>query len=193
MSDTTKKVPVGLFVGLGVALIAVIWLFSTYTSAVAYGAQQERAIDATWQNNKQILGTYTTKIAEMAQVPAMARNDLAKVMQASLSARYGEQGSQAAVQWIRESYPGQVDPKLYQRLQATMEAGRTEFSDNQTKLLDQKREYLTHLDYVVQGFWLKLAGYPKMDMDKFNVVTSTSAEQSFSTGVDDGVKLPNSN
>jgi hypothetical protein len=198
LSDTTatRSGPNGLIIGLCVAaaVVAVLFvmLFSSYTGAVAYGAQSEQQINATWENNKQILGTYTTKIGEMAQVPGMARGDLQKVIQTSMSARYGEDGSKATVQWIHENYPGSVDPALYRNIQTAIDAGRTDFSENQKRLLDQKREYQTHLAYVVQGFWLHAAGYPKMDLNKFNVVTSTSAEHSFTTGVDDGVKLPSS-
>jgi len=189
-TSSNRSLLIGLGVIGAVVVIIGISLFSTYASAVAYGTQQEQRLQATWDNNRQILGTYTTKIAEMAQVPGMARNDLQKVIEAGMSSRYGADGSKATMQWIHENYPGSVDPTLYRNIQTAMDAGRTDFSQNQKELLDEKREYQTHLGYLVQGFWLRSAGFPKVDLNKFNVVTSTAAEQSFKTGVDDGVKLP---
>lgn len=179
----------GLLIVVVGFLALAIFGFVSYSSAVAYGAQAEAQISTTWENNKQILGNYTTKVSEMAQVPDMQRDDLAKVMEAAFSGRYGDDGSRAAMQWIREAYPGQLDAQLYRNLQSVIESGRDEFKANQTRLLDQKRVYQTNLNYLIKGFWLRLAGYPKIDLAKFNVVTSTQAEQSFQTGVDNGVTL----
>jgi hypothetical protein len=189
MSDNSNK---GLIIGgsiVGGIVLLIVILIGAYSNAVAFGSQQEQLINATWENNKNILGTYTTKVAEMAQVPAMARDDLSKVISSSMTARYGADGSTATMQWIKENYPGQVDNKLYERIQATIDAGRTDFQTNQTTLLDEKRVYQTNLNYLFKGALLKMAGYPKTDLSKFNIVTSTSAEKSFSTGTDDGVTL----
>lgn len=184
-----KKSTITLLAVLGGIGLAIVLLIGSYASAVAFGAQQERAIEATWNNNRNILGNYTTRVAEMAQVPGMQKDDLREVMQAAFEGRYGENGSQAVMQWIKEAYPGTLDNQLYRNIQSTIESGRIDFQNNQTKLLDQKRVYQTNLDYVFKGTMLKIAGYPKVDLDKFNIVTSTSAERSFQTGVDDGVQL----
>jgi hypothetical protein len=179
----------GLWIGLGIAAAIAIFAVVSYSSAVAFGAQSERQLQATLDNNKNILGNYTTRVAEMAQVPAMARDDLKEVMEAAFNGRYGDNGSQATMQWIKEAYPGTLDPVLYRNIQATIESGRLDFQRNQTLLLDQKRVYQTNLDYVFKGFWLRLAGYPKINLDSIKIVTSSSAERSFETGVDDGVTL----
>lgn len=183
-----NKVPVGWIVAGVIGLLVVIGI-STFVSANNYAVRAEREIQGTWENNRNILGTYTTKITEMAQVPGMQTDALRAVMTDAFQGRYGANGSQAVVQWIREAYPGQVDNKLYQRLMETMDAGRTEFRDNQTKLIDQKREYETQLATFPNGMWMKLLGFPKADLSKFNVVISSSATKSFETGIDDGVKL----
>ena len=135
----------GLGIGVGLLALLIVGVIS-YASAVAFGAQHENGIKATYENNKQILGNYTTRVAEMAQVPEMARDDLAAVMESAFNGRYGENGSQAAVQLIVEAYPGQIDPALYRNLQTTIESGRIEFRDNQTILIDKKRTYQQNLD-----------------------------------------------
>lgn len=179
----------GGLVALCIAGIVALFAAVTLISANNYAVRAEKQIGATWNNNKNILSTYTTKITEMAQVPDMQTDNLTKVMQAAFEGRYGENGSQAIFQAFRESYPGQVDNKLYQTLMTTMDAGRTEFRNNQERLIDQKREYETQLDTFPNGMWMKMLGFPKADLDKYNVVLSTSATKSFETGIDDGVKL----
>ena len=191
MTDTPKKknVPIGVIVAI-VAVLAVIGLgFITYASAVAFGSEQEEAILATQNDNRQVLAQTTTSIKEMAQVPTMAADDLSRVMESAFQGRYGENGSQAAVQLIVEAYPGQIDPVLYRNIQTRIESGRNQFMNNQTKLVDQKRVYQTNLRYLVRGFWLRTAGFPTIDLDAIQPVSSTSANRAFETGVDDGITL----
>lgn len=191
MTDTPKKknVPIGVIVAI-VAVLAVIGLgFITYASAVAFGSEQEEAILATQNDNRQVLAQTTTSIKEMAQVPTMAADDLSRVMESAFQGRYGENGSQAAVQLIVEAYPGQIDPVLYRNIQTRIESGRIQFMNNQTKLVDQKRVYQTNLRYLVRGFWLRTAGFPTIDLDAIQPVSSTSANRAFETGVDDGITL----
>lgn len=183
-----KSTMVGIGVAMTVGVFAVLG-FGTMISAANEGAQLENQIKATQDDNRQILGQYTTRIGEMAQVPAMARDDLRLVMESAFQGRYGEDGSQAVFQWIREAYPGQVDSQLYRNIQVEMSSGRVAFASAQTRLLDQKRIYQTKLDQPISGFWLKLVGYPKTDLDSITIVSSTAANRAFETGVDDGVTL----
>lgn len=190
MTDTaSKKPPIGLIVLL-VGLLAVVSIgFATYASAVAFGSEQEEAILATQNDNRQVLAQTTTSIKEMAQVPTMAADDLSRVMESAFQGRYGENGSQAAVQLIVEAYPGQIDPVLYRNIQTRIESGRIQFMNNQTKLVDQKRVYQTNLRYVIRGFWLRTAGFPTIDLNAIQPVSSTTANRAFETGVDDGITL----
>lgn len=186
--NKTLLITIGSLVAAVILIIALV--IGQYSSAVAYGAKTEADIKATYANNQNILGQYSTKIGEMAQVPAMQRNDLTKLLESAFSARYGDNGSQATLQFIKEAYPGTLSNKLYENLQAEMASGRTEFQNNQTRLIDQKAKYETNLAYVFKGFWLRTAGYPKINMDDYKVIVSTQARKAFETGIDDGIKLP---
>lgn len=181
-----------MLAGIGVlAIVGVIGavLFTGWLGAANDGAALESQIKATQDDNRQVLGQYTIRIAEMGQVPAMQRDDLSKVMSDAFEGRYGEDGSQAVFQWIKEAYPGQVDNQLYRNLQTEMSAGRIAFAANQTKLLDQKRVYETKLNQPISGFFMKLAGYPKLDLNDIRIVSSAAAEKAFETGLDEPVKL----
>lgn len=171
-----------------VALLIGLALAGSYISAYNYGNRSEKSLSTKLEDNQQILGQYTIKVGEMAQVPKAMRNDLLKVIEATFTGRYGQDGSKATWQWIQEQNPN-LDPALYNRLQQTMEAGRNEFTRAQTELLDQKRVYTTNLDSFWTGFWLRTVGYPKIKLEDIKVVKAANTEQVFADGVDPGVKL----
>jgi hypothetical protein len=169
-----------------VAVLAVVGIanYITYRNS---GVRMENDIKARWENNENILGQYSLKVKEAVGVTKLMATDLKEVMRGALEGRYGEDGSQAVFQFIKEAYPGQVDPVLYRQVQQIVVAGRTEFQNNQTALVDAKRVYQNQLDYFWSGLWLGFAGYPKIDLSKYKIITSEHAQESFKTGVDKGV------
>jgi len=176
--------------------IAVVVLFLTvllvgvvsYITNHNYGNRAEQTIVAEHKNLKNILGQYSLKISEAAQIPKMQSDDLVKIFTRTLPARYGKDGSQAAFQWIQEQNPA-LDQTSYTKIQQLIEAGRNKFENSQTKFIDTKRVYKTALGYFWKGLWLKIAGYPKINLDDYTIVTSQYAEDSFETGIDKGLKL----
>ena len=175
-----------------IKLVTVLALGGTIVGSFVtnynYGNQAEKVIIAEHKDLQNILGQYTTKIREMAQVPGLQSQQLAEVFTGAIEARYGGDGSQAAFQWIQEQNPN-LDQSTYKQLQQAMEAGRNKFEVRQSRLIDVKREYETNLGYLYKGFWLNVAGYPKIDLDDYDIVISTHAKESFETGIDDGITL----
>lgn len=162
--------------GAALAIFAV-----SYISAANRGNRMEEAIKSTYENNQQMLGQYGHRIAEAAQVTDMARDDLLKVVREAISGRYGDDGSKAVFQAINEQNPT-VDPELYRKLQQLIESGRREFQDGQTRLIDQKRVYTTALGTFWGGMFMGMAGYPKVDLDKYKAITTDRASQVFEAG-----------
>ena len=123
-----------------------------------------------------------------------SKNDFKEVYEATMAGRYGDSGSEAMFQFLKEQSP-QLDSALYIKIQQIMEAGRNEFRVAQTRLVDQKRVYVTNLGYVWKGFWLETAGYPTLNVgyaggtDDFEIITSEYAIDAFETGVDKGIVL----
>jgi len=173
-------------VGVIVALVAVLAI--SYISAFNSGNRMEQGLKATYANNENILAQFGQKVAEVAQVPDMARDDIIAVARAALEGRYGENGSQAVFQMITEQNPS-VDPALYRQIQQVIEGGRNEFQNAQTRLIDQKRAYETALGSFWQGMWLRIAGYPKVNLDDFKVISTTRAQQAFEAGVEAPMQL----
>jgi hypothetical protein len=173
---------------LGAIVLISISLFASYVGAYNNANAYEKQIIAVYDNNKNILTQYTNRVQEVAQVPALQRDDLMAVVTAALQGRYGNNGSQATFQWIQEQNP-QINSSVYINLQEVITAGRISFQDNQTKLLDLKRAYETELGSFWSGMWMKFAGYPMINLKDYDIVTSTSTNQIFDSGNDTPIKL----
>ncbi len=171
-------VVVGIIVG--VAGIA----FMSYVSANNYGVQVEAQLKAKYDDNRNILAQYGQKISEMVQVPEMMKNDLKEVVTAAIEGRYGEDGSRATWQWIQEQNP-QLGQDTYLQIQRAIEAGRDEFKNSQTAMLDIKRSYETSLGYFWKGLWLRIAGFPKVDLEKYRIISTDRANNAFESGKED--------
>lgn len=182
------------WVFLGVLATVALVIVGSYITNANYGNRAERTLEATWEDNENILAQYSLKISEIAQVPAMYREDVKDIYSDVLAGRYGDNGSQAMFQFLKEQNPN-IDASLYTNIQQAMEAGRNEFRVAQTRLVDQKRVYVTNLGYVWKGFWLEQAGYPTLNVgyaggtDDFEIITSEYAVEAFETGVDQGITL----
>ena len=182
------------YVFLGIVAAVAFALIASYVTNANYGNRAERVLEATWEDNENILAQYSLKVNEVVQVPAMYKNDFKEVYEAAMSGRYGDNGSEAMFQFLKEQNP-QLDSALYIKIQQIMEAGRNEFKVAQTRLVDQKRVYVTNLGYVWKGFWLDTAGYPMLNVgfqggaDDFEIITSEYAIDAFETGVDKGIDI----
>lgn len=163
---------------LVVLVVGMAFAAITYINYANYGNRTEQSLIAIRDNNKNIYATYTQKVMEAAQVPEMARDDMIKVVTAAVQGRYGNEGSKATFQVLREQNPN-IDPKLYSKIQQLIESGRNDFQNGQTKQLDAVRSYKTALGNVVGGAVLHFAGYPKIDLKEFEIVTTDRTETVF--------------
>ena len=164
-------------------------LVMSYISNYNYGNEAENQIRAEYSNMENILAQYSLKVSEAAQVPQMKVEDLSRVTKEALSGRYGPHGSQAIFQWIQENHPGNVTDDLYVQIQQIIEAGRDKFENAQTKFIDTKKVYETNLGYFWKGLWLRIAGYPKINLNDYKIISSEHAVKAFEKGVDTPVKL----
>lgn len=160
----------------------------SYVHYANYGNATEQALDAKYEDSQNVLATYTTKIAEIAQVPQMYQNGLKSVINATFNGRYGPDGSKAVVQFIKEQNMT-LDPSMYKQIQDQMIAGRDSFQTSQTLVIDSVRSYKTSLNNVWGGFWLRIAGYPKINLDKYKPVINAHTAEAFETKRDEGIKL----
>lgn len=165
-----------------VAFMAVVGMVgaSSYVSAYNYGNQIENSLSATKEQNRNILAQYGQKVQESVQVPEMYKSDLIELTKAAIGGRYGPSGSQASMQWLKEQNPN-LDISVYKQIQQLIEAGRNDFQNGQTRQIDLKRQYETALGSFWQGMWMKMAGYPKINLGDFAIVSTDRADTAFKT------------
>ena len=178
-----------LWIVLGFFALVGVTVVGTYVSYANQGATSEQQIKAKYENMQNVLSGYSLKVAEAAQVPSMYKNAVIDVAKAAISGRYGANGSQATFQFLKEQNPN-LDPKLFVKIEEIIEGGRDNFQIEQTQFIDMKRSYQTQLALVWSGFWLRTAGYPKLDFSQYKTITSEHSNEAFATGVDKGLVLP---
>ena len=174
---------------VGIIFVGIIALLgASYVTNFNYGNRAEKTIVAVYTNNQNVLSSYTITVMEMAQIAEMQKDDVLAVVTAAMSSRYGADGSKAMMQFITEQNPN-LDPAVYRNLQNVIAAGRVKFENNQTKLIDTKRVYETKLGTFWTGMWLRIAGYPSIDLDEYKIVVAASTKETFETGIDAPLKI----
>lgn len=189
MQKSIRNILLGI--GAFFLFVVVIPLFiaiSTYVKWHDYANTTETQLTTTLQNNTAIRSEYYNKIQELVQLPAMYADDLKKVYNGAIEGRYGVNGSQATVQFIHEANPN-LDPDMYKQIMRVMEAGRNEFANNQTRLMDMKAIYVTNLGNVWSGFWIHLTGYPKIDLNSIKTINTEKANSELETGISTPLQL----
>lgn len=165
---------------VALVLILVVGYFIMGVSVSNEAARLEAQLKAQYDDNRNVYDNYFKKVKEIAQVPEMYVNDLQKVYKTAIGARYGENGSKAIFQFIREHNPN-FDSSMYSRIQQVIEAGRKDFEVAQRMLLDKKSIYLGKLEQFPWGYFARAHGWPKIDLTKIDIVTSDRTEKVFET------------
>ena len=70
-----------------------------------------------------------------------------------------------------------------------MESGRNEFKTSQQQLVDVTQNYQASLDYAWSGFWLGVAGYPKINMADYKILVTDDVDNKFKSGKDEVIQL----
>lgn len=181
-----KLIPViGIF---GAVVLTAVWAAGAYISAADYGNTAEKALKVKYENLGNVMTSGQQQISGVAQAAGMAKDDLKEVFTAAITAREGEDGSKAIYKAVRESNPN-VDPALYREIQRVVQSTRKELQTHNQAFLTQRGLYETSIDSVVQGFWLKKAGYPKIDLASMKITVLSSVQEAQKTGIEQEIKL----
>lgn len=164
----------------GIMAVLALVGFGSYVSASNYGNRMERQLEAKYADNENVLSSGYQQLKGVAGVTKMATDDNIAVFKAAIQGRYGANGSQAVFQMLKEQNP-QIDPQLYRKVQQVVESTQREFQVSQTQMLDVKRSYETELGSFWKGMWMGFAGYPKIDLKKFVIISSEGASEAFRT------------
>ena len=183
-----KGLSAGAIVGLiflGLVLAAGAIGLTSYIGANNYGASIESRLNAAYENNQNILAQGQQKVQEAAQVPEMYKSDFAEIIKADVQGRYGAEGSKATFQFLKE-HDIKLDADLYKKIQQLVESYRDEFKNAQTKMIDVRRQYEAEQGLFWRGMWLRIAGFPKVDMTKFKPIVTDAVQDIYKKGKESG-------
>lgn len=169
-----------LLLVLSVLGILVLGVGGSFVAAYNSANSQEQGIKAASDQSEVILGQYGQKIKEMAQVPGMLASDLEAIITAANDSRYGGDGAKGVATWIQEQNPN-LDAATYETLQREIAAGRTEFANSQALVIDRVRAYETSLGSLWTGTMMSIAGFPRINLEDYAIVSTDEANEAFET------------
>jgi hypothetical protein len=180
--NLSPKAKLGVVVGISLAVLFVVYLVMSISYSnneirlsnlvTAQVETRDANYDKTWK-----------VISQQVQLTQKYAEDFKDVYKSMLQGRYGEQGSQAMWQWIKEQNP-QLDASLYTKVQNTIEAQREQFFTEQKKLISYNK---THKD-LRQTFPGSFFVGNRPDVE-FNIITSEKTKQVAETGEENDVNL----
>lgn len=179
--NNKNSIPAGLVI-TAIAVLAILVAITSYVSAKNAGVRHETGIEAAYDDGKNVYAQYGQEVGEAAQIPAMQTDDLTKVVTAALQARYGNDGSKAMFQFIKEQNPT-LNQETYLRIQDIISSGRRDFKKTQTVLIDKRRSYKLALGSFWSGIWLGIAGFPNIRLEtEFLPISTSAADAVYETG-----------
>lgn len=191
--------------GSVVALIALLILgsFGWYNTVRNGLIDRESALGAQYQSDQAELDTYVKKITEEFSVAQVKSAQLNIILTDAVKGRYDNELSTAQpgkgqlFSAIHEAYPDLSGVNVYDRLITEISAGREQFKQEQKKLLDMIRSYISYRNRgMIHSQWASLVGYPvltaRIGKQTFTgkealaqmqlIVTSADTNKDFQTG-----------
>lgn len=179
----------GILLAIGVVFVLfVVILAGTAIGVYNECVEMETTIEAQYKQNQNNYDNFFKSVVEIAQVSDKYKDALKDVFMGAIQGRYGKDGSKATWAWLQEHNPN-LDASVYTKIQQVIESGRKNFEINQKMLIDKKQVYQLQLRGFPSGVFARILGFPKIDLSKFDIVTSDRTEKAFETKKDEPIKL----
>lgn len=170
---------------LVVGLVGGLFVFTVGLMYASYSNGEVRLrnqIAAQQKKNEAVFDNTWKIIQQQAGVAEQHKDAFRQIYGEIMNARY-EKSDGEMMRWIQEKNP-EFDSSLYSKVMSSIEAQRTIFTREQTKLLDLKREH----DNVLQTLPGSLFVGGRSPIEVI-VVTSGKTQQTFATGEENDVDL----
>jgi len=168
---------------LGIAgggLLAVV-LLMVFIMNISYQNTYERIaldIDAQYKKIESDYEKMSRVILQQAGILNKYSSDFKDIYKGMMQGRYGEDGSKAMFQWIKEQNP-QLDASVYAKLMTTVEAQRTQFSRYQEKVAMMVAES-NKMMKTAPSKW-----FVDGEIKEAKIVSSTNTKFITESGIDD--------
>lgn len=169
---------IGVFV-----LITAFACIGTYNNLVSL----EQGIEASYKDNQNVYSSITNNMKSQGLVVKEYEDAVLKSIDKAIQGRYGTGGAKQAILFLKEDNP-RIDPAIFSKLSAVIEAGYNKFEAAQTSRLDRIRIYKTELRSFPNNMLAGALGFPKIDLAKYEtIVVSSDTKKAFETGIADPV------
>lgn len=171
-----------------VVVLGIVGAISMYTGAHDRAVSFESNIKKFYDASESQLSTYTLTIQEKVQVADKYKDALKETIEAYFKGREGVD-QKFVMSQIQQQVPN-LDPKIYQELMITIDAGREKFNNYQKMKIEQCSEYTKFR----KGFWnskiLDSGTFPGENIAKLcEVVSDVKTKKAMETGVQEVIKL----
>lgn len=167
-----------VLVFLGVLVLFGFSLFLGYFSFTSSANEAENGIKAQYQENQNVFDNGYKKVVEAAQITDKQADDL-KELYTKVA-----QGLTDQKQFLLAlgAFNPNMDQGTYKKVQQLIETYHNDFQARQTDLIARKNKYQNLLTVAWSGrFFNQFAGYPHIDLTKFDIVTSDKTQDAFTT------------
>jgi len=167
--------------GIAVACLVLIPLLM-YTSYSNSDVRLRNQVVAQQKKNEAVFDNTWKIIKQQAGVATQHKDAFKEIYGDIMHGRYDDGGGKM-MKWVQEHNP-EFDSSLYKKLMTSIEAQRTIFTREQTKLIDLKREHDNLLQMIPSNLFVG-----SRDPVAIVIVTSSKTEKTFDSGHEDDVDL----
>jgi hypothetical protein len=164
---------------IGFVALVIIGLV-IYVGTINSEARLRNQFEAQEKANEVIFDNVWKTISQQAQVTDAYKDGFKEVWTSIVSQQNEGQRNATMSAFISKINPGKFSSALFSKLMNTIEAQRKEFTNNQRKLIDIKREH-DNLRTTVPGCWI-VGGKPELVL---KLVTSGRTNDAFESGRDE--------
>lgn len=166
---------------LVLAVMAVISAIVVWRNYDNFNEQVSK-IEALHRDSQNVHAMVTTSLKSQGSVAEKYTDSVIKALEVSMQGRYGQGGSQAAVQWLKEQNPT-IDAEIFKKLTSAIEASYVKFGNTQTAKLDAIRQYKASIKKFPGNMVASYFGFTEDTIKSYDMVVTTQATgAAFNTG-----------
>jgi hypothetical protein len=158
------KMQKGSALGIILGVLGSLFLIAALVAAIYFhykdrGSDFQVKIGSAYRLAQSALSKYTLKMQDLKGLKNMDTEALKSLLTSSNTSRYGADGSQAAMQWLKENNIP-VNNELVSKMAVLIDSGRDEYGVAQENLNTPCTAFKFELGRSWSGAWYSLAGRP---------------------------------